>query len=163
MTTIALTLSKGYNCTDNMHGRDSTDTFNGYNCTYTLHGRDSTDTFNGYDCTYTLHRKYCSETLKFYINMRMWNEHFVKIFSNMANMNVMNVADCYVANALATTYNFSVTFRDIGEVFNVELKSNIANIDVLKFKIEYMYAYKYGKSIKIRKKNLLRFLHRSSQ
>jgi hypothetical protein len=83
----------------------------------------------------------------------MWNEHFVKIFSNMANMNVMNVADCYVANALATTYDFSVTFRDIGEVFNVELKSNIANIDVLKFKIEYMYAYKYGKSIKIREKN----------
>jgi hypothetical protein len=52
---------------------------------------------------------------------------------------------------MATTYVFPVEFEGIGEVSSVKLKSNIKYLESLKFMVEYAYAQKYAKVIKIQK------------
>jgi hypothetical protein len=52
---------------------------------------------------------------------------------------------------MAMIYVFPVEFEGIGEVSSVKLKSNIKYLESLKFMVEYAYAQKYAKVIKIQK------------
>jgi hypothetical protein len=52
---------------------------------------------------------------------------------------------------MAITYDFPVEFQGIDEVLSVKLKSSISYLHSLKFRVEYAYAQKYAKVIKIHK------------
>jgi hypothetical protein len=50
---------------------------------------------------------------------------------------------------MAITYDFAVEFQGMDEVSSVKLKNNIIYLESLKFMVEYMYAQKYAKVVKI--------------
>ncbi|MCH90215.1 hypothetical protein A2U01_0011126 [Trifolium medium] len=63
----------------------------------------------------------------------------------------MNAADRYVANQLATAFEFSIKLRGRKEPFTLYLRNTLTTLAALKLKIEDMYALKFGKEIKIHK------------
>jgi hypothetical protein len=52
---------------------------------------------------------------------------------------------------MAITYDFPVEFQGINETLSVKLKSSLSYLESLKFRVEYAYAQKYAKVIKIHK------------
>ncbi|KAK2376017.1 hypothetical protein QL285_076858 [Trifolium repens] len=62
----------------------------------------------------------------------------------------MSVGDRWVSNYLAKSFDFAIKLTGKKE-FHLQLKNNITGLQELKNKIEYMYAFMFGKEIKIEK------------
>jgi hypothetical protein len=67
------------------------------------------------------------------------------------NNNNMSASDRYVAEYLAKRYDFSIKFQGIERPLNVELKSTLTTLQDLKDRIEFLYAFKYAKELRIHK------------
>jgi hypothetical protein len=65
-------------------------------------------------------------------------------------MDKMSVGDRCVSNYLAKSYDFAIKLTGKKE-FHLQLKNNITGLQELKNKIEYMYAFMFGKQIKVEK------------
>ncbi|KAK2419948.1 hypothetical protein QL285_030752 [Trifolium repens] len=63
-------------------------------------------------------------------------------------MDKMSVGDRWVSNYLAKSYDFAIKLTGKKE-FHLQLKNNITGLQELKNKIEYMYAFMFGKQIKV--------------
>jgi hypothetical protein len=65
-------------------------------------------------------------------------------------MEKMSVVDRWVSNYLAKSFDFDIKLTGKKE-FHLQLKNNITTLDGLKNRIEYIYAFMFGKEIKIEK------------
>ncbi|KAK2415564.1 hypothetical protein QL285_038034 [Trifolium repens] len=66
-------------------------------------------------------------------------------------MDNMSASYRYVANYLAKRYDFRIKFQGIENSLDVELKNTITTLQGLKDRIEFLYAFKYAKELRIHK------------
>jgi hypothetical protein len=69
-------------------------------------------------------------------------------------MENMSAADRYVSNHLAKSFDFAIKMTSKKE-FHLQHKNNITTLEGLKNRIEYMYAFMFGKEIKIERLRIM--------